>query len=166
MRSGRRPEYLLVHYEKLVSHPERELARIRGHLGEDYVPAILEPAPHSDPLADRTKLASKPVTPERLGRWRVELTADEVALVEWIAGEMMEVYGYQRSAPPPSGMAIARGLGAAAWDTCCRRLPQIPGIWYYLMRPTQLAKEEFWVHGRRRRQVLNEPDSTSATSRS
>jgi hypothetical protein len=164
MKSRHRPGYLLVHYEELVSHPERELVRICTHLGEEYVPEMLEPAAVSIPLAGKSKRARGPVTTDRLGRWRVELTADEVTLVEWIAGGDMVAYGYHRAAQPPSRLAIARGLGAAAWDTFRRRLPQLPGIWYHVMRPTKLAKEEFWMHSRWMRQALADSLSISKSA--
>ena len=146
MRSRHQPGYLLVHYESLVNHPERELARICGHLGEEYCAGALEPPVRS--TTGRSRPSRGPVTTERMGRWRDVLTVREVSLVERIAGDEMTGYGYDRTAQLPSAASILLGLASEALDGFRRRLRQIPGIVFYLMRPTKLAREEFWIHHR------------------
>ena len=143
-RSSHRAEYLLVHYEELVAHPEQELARICAHVGEDYAPCMLTPAdavagPYSWP-----QHASGPVTTERLDRWREQLSSEEVSLVEWIAGRDMRKYSYQPSAEPPSILTIAHGLGRATLDPVRRHLRHFPYLWYRLLRPTNLSAQEYW----------------------
>jgi len=151
-RCSQRPQYLPVRYETLVNQPERELARICARLGEEYVPGMLDPREQAEqPLAvTGPARARQPITTERLDKWREELTAKEVSQIEWAVGRHMEAFGYQRSMDPPSSLTIARGLGFAVFDAVRRRLPQLPGIWYYLARPTKLAKQEAWI----RRRVL------------
>jgi Sulfotransferase family len=146
-KSSHRPEYLQVRYETLVAQPEKELARICAHLGEDYVPAMLA-SDHSDLVVPPwTRRAHEPVTVARVGAWQEELTARDAALIEWVVGPHLESFGYSRVAGEPSIPSVVRGLAFAALDTIRRRLPQIPGAWYHLMQPTRLAKEEFWVQG-------------------
>jgi Sulfotransferase family len=149
-RCSHLPQYLPVRYETLVTQPEQEVARICARLGEEYLPSLLDsqgqrvfPAP-----VPWTQRAQKPITTERLGNWREELTTDEVAQVEWVVGHHMETFGYQRAVDPPSRLTIARGIGFAAFDAVRTRLTQLPSIWYYLVRPTKLAKEESWMRRR------------------
>jgi Sulfotransferase family len=146
-KSSHRPEYLLVRYETLVAQPERELARICAHLGEDYAPGMLAPDHSALVPAPWERLSRGPVTVKRVGTWQEELTARDAALIEWVVGPHLQSFGYPRVAGAPSMLAVARGLAFAAFDSIRRRLPQIPGVWYHLMQPTKLAKEEFWVHG-------------------
>jgi len=135
-------QYLLVYYEQLVSHPEEELRRICAFIGEGYSPAML--IPNWDVTADRPWLrrAEEPVTTERLGKWREELTPEEVALVEWVVGPEMRRFGYEPAGRSPSYNAIGRTLLFAAWDAVSRRAGEFPGMWYSATRSRQLAKEE------------------------
>ena len=146
-RCRHRPQYFPVRYETLVTEPEQEVTRICARLGEEYVPAMLDARAQDmfPPPVAYSRRAQQPVTTERLGKWREELRAEEVSLIEWVVGRHMETFGFQRVAAPPSTAAIARGLAFAVFDTVCTRVTQLPGIWYHVVRPTKLAKEEFWM---------------------
>jgi hypothetical protein len=100
--------------------------------------------PDNDPTADRPWLrrAIEPVNTGRLGKWREQLTADQVALIEWFVKPHMQAFGYEPAGGSPSNLAIARGLASAAYDAARRRVGEFPGMWYSLTRSTQLAKEE------------------------
>lgn len=152
LESSHRREYLLVRYETLVAQPEKELARICAHLGEDYVPAMLAPDHAAIVPAPWTRLAQGPVTLARVGAWQQELTGRDAALIEWVVGPHLQAFGYPRVAGAPSIPSVLRGLAFAGFDSIRRRLPQIPGIWYHVMQPTKLAKEEFWAQGHLREQ--------------
>jgi len=143
--SSHRPEYLLVRYETLVAQPEMELARICAHLGEASAPAMLVADDSAAPASPWARLSREPVTVKRIGAWQEELTARDAALIDWVVGPQLQSFGYQRVATAPSIPSVARGLAFAGFDSIRRRLPQIPGVWYHLMQPTKLAKEEFWV---------------------
>lgn len=149
-RCSHRPQYLPVRYETLVTQPEQEVARICERLGEEYAPAMLDPQGHSvfPPPVSWTARAQQPITTERLDKWREELTEEEVSQIEWALGPHMETFGYRRALNPPSIPTIVRGLCFAGFDTVRTRLMQLPGIWYYLVRPTKLAKEESWMNRR------------------
>lgn len=136
------PRYLLVRYEQLVAQPEQELRRICAFVGEEYSPAML--VPNWDPTADLPwfRRAEEPVTTGRLGKWREELTADQVALVEWYVGSHMEKFGYQGVGRLPPGPAIVRDLVSAGRDAVRKRVSQFPAVLYYLMRSSNLAREE------------------------
>jgi hypothetical protein len=155
-RSSHRPGYLLVHYEKLVTHPEQELMRICAHVGEDYAASMLARADAATGPYSWPQHASGPVTTERLEKWREQLDAKEVSLVEWIAGRNLLTYSYQRSGAPPSTATIARGLALAGLDPVRRHLAQLPYLWYRFLRPTKLSAQEYWKHPRLREQTAPE----------
>jgi hypothetical protein len=145
-RSSHRSGYLLVHYEALSEAPEQELARICAHLGEDYVASMLplaEPGvnPYSWPRS-----AAGPVTTQRLETWRERLSAEDVSLIEWIAGRDMSTYGYPHTSAAPTIPAIIRGLARAAFDPLQRLTTQLPYLWFCLLQPTRLAKQEYWKY--------------------
>ena len=136
------PRYLLVRYEQLVAQPEQELRRICAFVGEEYFPAML--VPNWDPTADLPwfRRAEEPVTTGRLGKWREELTADQVALVEWYVGPHMQTFGYEAVGRRPPSPAIVCDLISAACDAVRKRVRQFPAVLYYLMRSSKLVSEE------------------------
>jgi Sulfotransferase family len=146
-----RPQYLLVRYEELVLQPEQELRRICAVLGAEYSPVML--LPNCDPatVLPWYRRAEEPVTTERLGKWREELTPDNVALVEWIVGPHMQLFGYEVVGRSPTSLAIFRGAAFAAFDALKRRIAEFPASWYYITRSTNLLKEENARHRFRKR---------------
>jgi Sulfotransferase family len=165
-RSRHRPGYLLVHYEKLVTSPDQELARICGHIGEEWPASLTVP---TDPSAAYSwpKSASGPVTRERLQKWKEQLSAKDVSLVERIAGARLEHYGYERSGRPASLAAIIPALAVAGFDAARRRIAHIPYTWFYLTRPTNLALHEHWKFRRTSRsdvQGVQYPDANDKSA--
>jgi len=144
-RSSQQPGYLLVHYQNLVRDPERELGRICGHIGEEYSPAMLVPV-ETGRRSPWTRLAGEAVTTQRLGKWQEQLTAQDVALVEWAVGDELGQFGYTKAAGAPAVHLIGRGLAYAAFDAVRRRLAYFPAVLYRLLAPTRIAREEFWVY--------------------
>jgi len=141
-RSRHRPKYLLVRYEQLVAQPEQELKRICAFVDEEYSPAML--MPNHDPTADRPWLrrAEESVTTERLGKWRKQLTADQVALIEWLVKPHMQTFGYEPAGRSPSKLTIVGGVASAAFDAARRRIGEFPGFWSFFTRSTDLVEEE------------------------
>jgi hypothetical protein len=146
-RSSHRPEYRLIHYEKLVAEPETELSRICAFLGYKFVPAMLAPDAQTASNS-RVRAHQKGVNLERLEKWREQLSADDVALTEWAAGAVMQGFGYQPAGGAPSQLRIPRARGFAVLDAIRKQLVEFPGVWYYLMQPTRIAAEEYWKHQR------------------
>ncbi len=150
-KSSHRPEYLMVRYQDLVSRPEEELVRICGHLHEDYSPSMLVPDERPIAYSSWSQRAKAAVTSERLGKWQEQLTQQDVELIEWVAGPHLESFGYARSAASPSLPVIARGLSFGVFDSVWRRLLYFPAVFYYILRPTKIGKEESWVYRRIRK---------------
>jgi hypothetical protein len=144
-RSRHRPEYLLVHYEKLVASPDQEMARICTHIGEEWPESLTVPTDSSTPYV-WPRSARGPITRDRLQKWRKELSPREVSLVERIAGERLENYGYERSGPPASLATLMQGVAVAGLDSARRRVAQAPHTWFYLTQPTNLPLHEYWKY--------------------
>jgi hypothetical protein len=151
-KSSHRPEYLVVSYQDLVTGPEKELRRICAHVREDFSPSML--VVETRVIDERTGWgrAKTAVTPERMGKWQQQLTQKQVALIEWTAGSHLASFGYSASAiPPPTMPTIAGGLSFAAIDAFWRRMLYLPAVFYHLLRPTKISKEEFWIFRRVRK---------------
>ncbi len=159
LESKHRPEYLLVKYQHLVSRPEEELARICTHIQEDYSPAMLVPAEEQVAYSAWSQRAKAPVTADRLGKWRDQLTPRDVALIEWVAGPHLEAFGFHPTEKPPSASAIAKALSFTAADAVWRRILYFPAVLYRLFRPTKIAREEFWTYRRIRQAEASNPVS-------
>jgi hypothetical protein len=111
--------YMELRYEDLVADPETALRRICKFVELDFDPAMLayhERAPERLAEMDRDldnpdngivrtgtnrmaahALTSEPPTTNRTGRWRSEMSADELAEFESVAGPMLAGLGYALS---------------------------------------------------------------------
>jgi hypothetical protein len=144
-RSRHRPGYLRVQYEQLVASPEQELARICDHIGEEWPASLALPTDSSAPYS-WPKSARGAITRERLEKWREQLSPQDVSLVERIAGEGLENYGYQRSGPSASLAALIPALTMAGFDLVRQRIIQFPYTWFYFTQPTNLPLLEYWKY--------------------
>jgi len=139
------PGYLEVRYEALVTDPECEIRKICSFIGERYSPSMLvreEDPPESS--ADWLLRSRSAVTAARLDVWRNELTADEVAQIEWVLGPELESFGYAREASPASAFTVLRGLGYEAFDFARFVFARLPAVWYRFGAPTKIGKFEQW----------------------
>lgn len=135
-QSRHRPEYLRIYYEHLVADPERELRRICSHIGEDYSDSLLTSG------SSQSYDPSGPVTKQRLGTWRDQLSVDDVSVIEWIAGAGLEAHGYVREAPVSIAAPLKAMLPAVA-DLARRRLLRVPHQWLCLTQPANLSAQEY-----------------------
>jgi len=99
-----------LRYEDLVRDPERELAALCGFLGEDYHPAMAEPA-RIAPLVPSTRsrdhaLTRGSVTGSRIGSFAHRLEPWEVSLCEAVLAGRLRSHGYQLSGAPPPPVAV------------------------------------------------------------
>ena len=153
-RSRQRPGYLQVRYEELATRPEEELRRICAFVGEEYTPVMLTPSPDRSQHLPWFQRAQEAVTTARLGKWRVQLTAGQIALIEWKVGPHLRTFGYEPGAPgAPSGFRIARELLASLFDVVRREVGAFPAGWYYHTRSASINKEEAARHRFQRRQL-------------
>ncbi|MGC6487584.1 MAG: sulfotransferase family protein [Planctomycetota bacterium] len=87
------PGMLALRYEDLVFGDEAALARVMAHLGLDVHAAQRDVFGEVEARRCHATTAS---VAESVGRWRRDLTADEVAVVEELCAPVMAAYGYER----------------------------------------------------------------------
>lgn len=86
-----------MRYEDLVSDPENTLRGVCAFLGETFHPAMLDfHKQELEPAAtmDWKELTKQPITSNRVGRYKQDLSLDETASIEAIAGEQLAHYSY------------------------------------------------------------------------
>ncbi|WP_404954579.1 sulfotransferase family protein [Streptomyces sp. 147326] len=88
-----------LHYEDLVSQPEKELRELCRFLGERFEPAMLQH--HRSAAAQRTAAlsrswsrAGRPIGVDRIGSHRTGLTERERLLVDKVTGPLKQLLGY------------------------------------------------------------------------
>lgn len=97
--------YMEVRYEELVSRPEALLEEICDLLGEPFEAAMMDQDGASGPhrLEEHWwhELTEKPITEQRIGRWREELTSVDAHVFELESGGLLKDLGYDTSGPSP-----------------------------------------------------------------
>lgn len=140
------PLFCRVRYESLVADPAGELARLCHFLGLDFEPAMLQgDAKKSDRWwFDRAQGA---LEKSRVERWRSELSADEIAVVERVAERHLAAHGYVAAAPPASESQWRAAQWQARRAALRRRVRHLPATFWRLVRPDLLAREERAIDG-------------------
>jgi len=150
------PGYLEVRYEALVQSPAGELQKICSFLGEEYSPGMLVPDQNRAAGGDSLRRWQMAITPERVDAWKTELTAAQVAQIEWVLGSKMESFGYERSAPSASALTVLRGLTDAAIDFAGHAITRsLPFLWYQVAAPTKIEKSDYRWGPKRSREGAN-----------
>lgn len=104
-----RDRYLEVRYEELVADPERQVRTLCDFIDLDFDDAMLRYFERADVVPDglRPHLArghqnlKKPPT-QGMRDWRGEMTAEDAALFQVLAGDLLEQLGYETLADTPS----------------------------------------------------------------
>jgi hypothetical protein len=122
--------YMELKYEDLVTDPEASLRRVCEFLELPWDPAMLDYHEHAEerlkekardlprkggelpPQPAEARMAShamakEPPNPTRIGRWRTEMSAEDRARYESVAGELLVTLGYEVGEPaerPPAGV--------------------------------------------------------------
>ncbi|MSR46014.1 MAG: sulfotransferase [Planctomycetes bacterium] len=140
------PRFLRVRYEDVVAAPDSALERLCAFVGVAFEPAMLET---SAKKTDRWWFdrAQGALEKSRVERWRSELTQDEIAVVEHVAGKALSQHGYVPAGPlaTPSQLAVARLKAQMAGLR--RKLRHVPATFWRLVRPDLLAREERAIDG-------------------
>ena len=85
-----------VRYEDVVSDPERQLRRVATFLGLPWDPVVLRSheRPHEEIFPDGKTLGGtdpkRPIDRDSVGRWQRDLSADDVARILALAGDLNE----------------------------------------------------------------------------
>ena len=101
--------YYEMSYERLVTDPAPELARLCAFLGEDYDAAMTAPAEIAHKVVPQRKAwhdrLRSPVTTARVGNWRTQLEPWEIGLCEMAMGDRLLSLGYELSGAGRPGLA-------------------------------------------------------------
>jgi len=94
---------LRVTYEGLIMAPEAVLRRVCEFCQLEYEPAMLaspkqRAAEYSDFYSGIHANVDRPATADSIDRWETDLTEEQVAVIESVAGETMGQLGYARAA--------------------------------------------------------------------
>ena len=102
-------------YEDLVDDPTGTLQTICQHLGVEYESNMLrfhENHRSQNAQSSRTwENVSRPIMAGNHGKWRGQLTEDELMVIEWRCGHLMDRFNYPRALPE-----VNDELGLAALD--------------------------------------------------
>jgi hypothetical protein len=96
-----------LRYEDLVTKPEESLASICEFLGEDYSADMLSYHRDAESVVPEESLkwhrnSVRPPDPDKIGRWKQELSRTDRVLFDQIAGDTLERFGYVRERLPSS----------------------------------------------------------------
>ena len=144
-KSRENPRFMRMRYEDLIEKPEENLDRICRFLGETFYPAMLnaeKPVKADKPWFER---AQGKLSKDRLGTWKDQLTPEEIRLVEWTAGPLMRQFGYAPSLSPAGAGLRLRGKAHRIAEDVKERIVRAPRLWYFWVKPKDLAGEERWI---------------------
>jgi sulfotransferase family protein len=99
--------FIEVRFEDLVHDAERELRRICAFLGEAFDPAVLQysGSAESEMPSDSMQwhqTSTRPPDPEKVYEWKRRLPVADRILFEAVAGDALDLFGYEREHLAPT----------------------------------------------------------------
>ena len=90
-----------VHYEALVSDPERECRRICAFLGIDFEPKMIRGTDFEVPTFTKSQhqLVGSLPDPSRISDWRNTLKKKDIRIFESMTYDLLQVMGYEKVFP-------------------------------------------------------------------
>jgi hypothetical protein len=122
--------YLQVRYEDLAREPEAVLRLVCAFIGEDYDPAMFDPARRGQalmPSAGWQAKAAQAIRPEP-SKWRTRLGAADRVRVQAVVSDLLAPYGYAGPSP-----AVRRVMPLARAEVRLRSL--VPALKARARRP-------------------------------
>jgi hypothetical protein len=117
--------WMELRYEDLLAEPAAALERACAFLGEEFHEDMLRYAERAEGLVAswerswHAKLAG-PIDGTNAGKWRRELSVEQIALVQRIGTRELRAYGYPLEPVPASPALHARVLAQCARHHACR----------------------------------------------
>ncbi len=100
--------YCEIRYEDLLENPEREARRLCEFIGIEFNPEMLNF--HSSEMAQAIANSSthsmlgKPIDAANREKWRTQMTSEDIAYFDWVAGAALATTGYPRANLPITGI--------------------------------------------------------------
>lgn len=82
---------IIMRYEDLVADPEGTVRKICATIGEEYEPDMLAVDSHNSSIAAE----SGGIFTSSVDRWRTELSQEEIAIGQHVAGSLLDRLGYE-----------------------------------------------------------------------
>ncbi len=129
------PRVQIVHYEALVTDPETTLRRVCDFLGEPFDDGMMarggasreESSGYGQWGQTHIREAHAPLRTDSLLKWQRRLTAQQVALIEYLTRKGMFRYGYTAVTEGPGAFGWARLMGARVHDRLSREVRRVRG---------------------------------------
>jgi hypothetical protein len=108
---------LTIRYEDFVSSQEAVLRKICSFFGIEYFPAMLDVSRSQEArkisvMSSLWESNAKAPIPANIDKFKKTLSLDEIAVIETLAGEFMDYYGYEKLTTRPT--VITQEMIAAA----------------------------------------------------
>ena len=126
--ASRNVQVLDVKYERFLSDPEAELARVANFLSAEYAPE--KGRSYAVPKAERgihTRVDKK-MDKSRASAWKTEMQPRDIAIVNLIAGSEMSKRGYEANQDRPL-LISTLALFAGMVESIFRILVHFPYVW-------------------------------------
>lgn len=107
--------FLEVRFEDLVGDTERELRRICEFLGEAFDPAVLQYAASAETEMPADSMqwhrtSTRPPDRDKVYEWKRRMPVADRILFEAVAGDALELFGYERERLAPTVGSRIKGL--------------------------------------------------------
>jgi hypothetical protein len=84
---------MIIRYESLVEDPRAAVRRICDFIGEDFEEEMLNVKTHNS----SARVDARGIFSSSVGKWRQQLTEEEIFIAQQIAGRELQRLGYERA---------------------------------------------------------------------
>ena len=110
--------FLTIRYEDLISSPAETTRQLWGFLGAEFKEDYLDYDPAKDPYPNRwgwVPETVKPLNPKMTEKWRLQMTHEQIALVNEISSDFIAHYHYDLN--PGTGPAPLAGTEHNSYES-------------------------------------------------
>ncbi len=107
------PQRMLLRYEDIVTKPDETVRAICSFIGESFEPAMLSfykdasRYMKAEAASSFNKAATRPISADMLDKWKKNLSAEDVAMIESVCKKEMAEFGYDFSG---QGLSVSQRI--------------------------------------------------------